>query len=220
MLTRDILKTNNSIADSFIKEYNYPYEIIPNIKDIIIKIGNTLNNDYIKKEDNIWIHKTANISNNVEIHGPCIIDEYAELRHNAFIRGSAIIGKHAVFGNSCEIKNSILYDNVQIPHFSYIGDSIIGYKSHFGDSSLTSNLKSNKTNIIIKEDNNTYDTKLNKMGSIIGDNVEIGCGTILNPGTIIYSNTQVYPLLSIRGVIKENKIVKNINNIVEKENRS
>ena len=217
MLTKEILKTNNSIADNYIKQYKYPYEIIPNIKDIIIKIGNTLNNDYIKKEDNIWIHKTAKIGQNVELHGPCIIDENAEVRHNAYIRGSAIIGKRTVFGNSCEIKNSILYDEVQIPHFSYIGDSIIGFKSHFGASSITSNLKSNKTNITIKEDNKEYNTQLKKLGSIIGDNVEIGCGSILNPGTIIYSNTQIYPLLSIRGVIKENKIVKDINNIVEKK---
>ena len=217
MLTKEILKTNNSIADNYIKQYKYPYEIIPNIKDIIIKIGNTLNNDYIKKEDNIWIHKTSKIGQNVELHGPCIIDENAEVRHNAYIRGSAIIGKRTVFGNSCEIKNSILYDEVQIPHFSYIGDSIIGFKSHFGASSITSNLKSNKTNITIKEDNKEYNTQLKKLGSIIGDNVEIGCGSILNPGTIIYSNTQIYPLLSIRGVIKENKIVKDINNIVEKK---
>lgn len=217
MLTKEILKTNNSIADNYIKQYKYPYEIIPNIKDIIIKIGNTLNNDYIKKEDNIWIHKTAKIGPSVEIHGPCIIDEEAEIRHNAYIRGNAIIGKRAVFGNSCEIKNAILYDETQVPHFSYVGDSIIGFKSHFGASSITSNLKSNKTNITIKEDNKEYNTQLKKLGSIIGDNVEIGCGSILNPGTIIYSNTQIYPLLSIRGVIKENKIVKDINNIVEKK---
>ena len=219
MLTKDILQTNNSIADSFIKKYKYPYEVLPNIKENIIELGNTLNEDYIKKEDNIWIHKTAKIGPSVEIHGPCIIDEEAEIRHNAFIRGSAIIGKRAVFGNSCEIKNAILYDEVQVPHFSYVGDSIIGYKSHLGASAITSNLKSNKTNIIIQEDNKTYDTKLRKIGAIIGDNVEVGCGSILNPGTIIYSDSQIYPLTSVRGVIKANKIVKTMDNIIDKEER-
>ena len=219
MLTKDLFKTNNSIADDFIKSFEYPYEVLPKIKEYIIELGNNLNDDYIKQDDNIWIHKTATIGPGVEIHGPCIIDEEAEIRHNAFIRGAAIIGKRAVFGNSCEIKNSILYDEAQIPHFSYVGDSIIGYKSHFGASSITSNLKSNKTLITIKEDDKEYKTNLKKIGALIGDNVEVGCGSILNPGTIIYPNSQIYPLTSVRGVIKGNKIVKSMDNIVEKEER-
>lgn len=219
MLTTELFKTNNSIADNYIKKYKFPYRVIPNIEKIIIKIGKTLNEDYLQKDINVWIHKTAKIGPNVEIHPPCIIDQEAEIRHNAFIRGSVIIGKKAVFGNSCEIKNSILYDESQVPHFSYVGDSIIGYKSHLGASVITSNLKSNKSNITIKEDKKTYKTNLRKLGSLIGDNVEIGCGSILNPGTIIYPDTQVYPLTSVRGVIKGNKIVKSMDNIVEKELR-
>lgn len=218
MKTKDIFISNNSIADEFIKKYKYPFEVLPKIKEYILELGNQLNDDYYKINDNIWIHKSAKVSETVEIIGPCIIDENAEIRHNAYIRGSVIIGKGCVLGNSCEIKNTILYDKVQVPHFNYVGDSILGYSSHMGASSIISNLKSDKKNIIIKGNNQIMDTNLKKVGAFLGDNVEIGCGCVLNPGTIILANTSVYPLTSVRGVISSNLIVKSMDNIVQRKN--
>ena len=217
MKTKEIFISNNSIADNFIKEYIYPFEILPHIKNYILKFGNTLNNDYKKIKDDIWIHKSASISKSAEIIGPCIIDEYAEIRHNAYIRGSVIIGKNCVLGNSCEIKNSILYDNVQVPHFNYVGDSILGSYSHMGASAIISNLKSDKKNIVIKHNNRLIETNLKKIGAFLGDNVEIGCGCVLNPGTIVMPNTNIYPLTSVRGIIPSDSIVKNMNNIIKKD---
>ena len=216
MKTKDIFISNNSIADSFIKNYEYPFEVLPNIKNYILKLGESLSNDYEKIGDNIWIHKSANVNKFAEITGPCIIDEGAEIRFNAYIRGNVIIGKNSVLGNSCEIKNSILYDNVQVPHFNYVGDSILGYKSHMGASSIISNLKSTKTNVVIKYKDEKIKTNLKKVGAFLGDNVEIGCGSVLNPGTIIMPNTNIYPLISVRGIIESDSIVKDMNNIVRK----
>ena len=213
MKIEDIFLSNNSIAADFIKSFSYPFEVLPEIKSYIIKLGNTLSADFIKYDDNIWIHKSAVVSKSAEIKGPCIIDERSEIRHNAFIRGNVIIGKKAVLGNSCEIKNSILYDNVQVPHFSYVGDSILGEHSHMGAGSIISNLKSDKKNIVI----NGIDTQLRKIGAFLGDNVEIGCGCVLNPGTIVLPNSRIYPLTSVRGVVPGNSIVKNMNNIVKME---
>jgi len=216
MKNKDIFLSDNSIANKLIKQYNYPFEVLPHIKEYILELGKTLSNDYKKINDDVWIHKSANIYKNVEIIGPCIIDENAEIRYNAYIRGSVIIGKNSVVGNSCEIKNSILYDNVQVPHFNYVGDSILGYKSHMGASSIISNLKSDKKNIIIKNNKEKIETCLKKVGAFLGDNVEIGCGSVLNPGTVIMPNTNIYPLISVRGVIPPNSIVKDMNNIVLK----
>lgn len=216
MKTKEIFISDLSIANDFIKKYEYPFEVLSNIKNYIIELGNSLNEDFNKLEDNIWIHKNAKISKSAEIHGPCIIDEGTEIRCNAYIRGSVIIGKNCVFGNSCEIKNSILYDNVQVPHFSYVGDSILGANSHMGASSITSNLKSDKSNIKIKYNDEIIETNLRKIGAFIGDNVEIGSGCILNPGTVVKPNTNIYPLTSVRGVIPENSIVKSMENIVTK----
>lgn len=217
MKTKKIFISDNSIADTFIKKHKYPFEVLPHIKDYIIKLGNTLNNDYTKLDNNIWIHKNASIGKNVEIIGPCIIDNNAEIRHNAYIRGNVIIGKNSVLGNSCEIKNSILYDNVQVPHFNYVGDSILGSHSHMGASSIISNLKSDKKDIVIKYKDKKIQTNLKKVGAFLGDNVEVGCGSVLNPGTIIMPNTNVYPLVSVRGVIPSNSIVKSMNDIIKKD---
>ena len=205
----------NSIADSYIKKYVYPYEVLPNIKDIVLEIGNNLGDDYYLLKENVWVSKTVDLPNNVEINGPCIIDHNASLRTGAFIRGNVIIGKNSVLGNSCEIKNSILYDNVEVPHFNYIGDSILGEHSHMGAGSITSNLKSDKKNVIIKGETN-METNLRKVGAFLGDYVEVGCNSVLTPGTIIGRGTIVYPLVMVRGVIKENKIVKSMENIVER----
>lgn len=217
MKTIELFKENKSIAYDFIISFEYPWEILKNIKSYIINLGNTLNDDYQKNGEDIWIHKNAKVSKSAEINGPCIIDDGAEIRHNAFIRGSVIIGKNAVFGNSCEIKNAILFDDVQVPHFSYVGDSIIGYKSHMGASSIISNLKSDKKNIIIRNHDKFIETGLRKIGAFLGDNVEVGCGCVLNPGTIIMPNSNIYPLTSVRGIIPSKVIVKNMNNIVRKE---
>ena len=217
MKTKDIFISNESIADDFIKSYEYPFDVLPNIKNYIIELGNKLNEHYDNIDGNIWIHKSAKVNKSVVIIGPCIIDEDAEIRHNAYIRGSVIIGKNCVLGNSCEIKNSILYNNVQVPHFNYVGDSILGYGSHMGASSIISNLKSDKSNVVIKNNDIKIETNLKKVGSFLGDNVEVGCGCILNPGAIILPNSNVYPLVSIRGVIPNNSIVKSIDNIVKKE---
>ncbi len=219
MKTKDIFISDNSIAISLIKKYEYPYMVLPEIKDYIINLGKTLPKEYELLGDNIWIHKTAKIANTASITGPCIIDENAQIRHCAFIRGAVIIGKNSILGNSCEIKNAILFDNVEVPHFNYVGDSILGYASHMGAGSITSNIKSDKKNIVIKNQEMKLETNLRKVGAFLGDNVEIGCNTVLNPGTIVGPNTNVYPLVSVRGVIPGNSIVKSMDNIVLKENR-
>jgi len=219
MKTNEIFISNESIADAFIKSFEYPFQVLPNIKNYIIELGNNLSEDYLRKDDNIWIHKSAKISNSAEIIGPCIIDENAEIRHNAYIRGSVIVGKNAVVGNSCELKNVILYDYVQVPHFNYVGDSILGTHSHLGAGAIISNLKADKQNIIIKENEEYLETNLRKIGAFLGDNVEIGCNCVLNPGTVIYSNSIVYSTVSVRGVIPGNVIVKDMNNIVKKRNK-
>ena len=212
MTNKELFKTENSIAVEYIKKYQYPFEVLPNIHDIILEIGKSLGDDYKKIDDNIWIHESVKLPNFYTIVGPCIIDENAEIRPSAYIRGNVLIGKNSVLGNSCEIKNSILYDNVEVPHFNYVGDSILGFKAHMGAGSITSNLKSTKTNVVI----NKIETNLRKVGAFLGDNVEIGCNSVLNPGTVIGCNTIVYPLTMVRGVIKENKIVKTMDNIVER----
>ena len=214
MKNKDLFLTSNSIANSLINEYVYPFEVLPNIKEYIIKLGNTLDDSYQKINDNIWIAKDAKVSDSASITGPCIIDHEAEIRHNAFIRGNAIIGKKSVLGNSCEIKNSILYDEAQVPHFNYVGDSIIGYKAHLGAGAITSNLKSDKSIVFIKG-TDKLNTNLKKVGAFLGDNVEVGCNSVLNPGTIIGINTTIYPLSNVRGVIGNNMIVKH-NEIVKK----
>lgn len=217
MKTKEIFLSNDSIASEFINKYEYPFEVLPNIKSYILALGNALNDNYEEHGENIWIHKNANVSTSAYIVGPCIIDDGAEIRHCAFIRGNVIIGKNSVLGNSCEIKNAILYDNVQVPHFSYVGDSILGSHSHMGASSIISNLKSDKKNIVIKNNGELIETGMRKIGAFLGDNVEIGCGCVLNPGTIVMPNSNIYPLTSVRGVIPSDSIVKSMSNIVKKE---
>lgn len=219
MKNKDLFRIGESIADCYIKKYEYPFEVLSNIENIILEIGSKLGKDFYLFKSNIWIHKTAKISESANITGPCIIDSNSEIRPNAYIRGNAIIGKNCVFGNSCEIKNSILYDNVQIPHFNYVGNSILGNFSHMGAGSITSNVKSDKGLVIIKNKEERHETNLKKVGAFLGDFVEIGCNSVLNPGTIIMPNTNVYPLTMVRGVIEENMIVKSMDNIVKKEEK-
>ncbi len=216
MKTNEIFLSNASIMDDFVKSFDYPYEVLPNIKDAIMKIGETLGDDYIKKDDNIWIHKTAKVAPTASITGPAIIDEDAEIRHCAFIRGAVVIGKRSILGNSCEAKNSIIYDDVQTPHFNYIGDAILGSHSHMGAGCIISNIKSDRKNVVIKEHDNVHETNLRKVGAFLGDNVEVGCNSVLNPGTVVMPNSRIYPLTCVRGYIEANSIVKSMDNIVKR----
>lgn len=216
---QNLYALENTIAEPFLKRYTYPWEALKNIGDFIVELGNKLpKEDYIVKGENVWISKTANIAETAYIKGPAIICDNAEIRHCAFIRGNAIVGKNAVVGNSTELKNVILFDNVQVPHYNYVGDSILGYKAHMGAGSITSNVKSDKKLVIIKNNvtGEMIETNRKKVGAMLGDFVEIGCGSVLNPGTVIGKNTNIYPLSSVRGVVLEDSIYKNENNIVHK----
>lgn len=215
--TKELYDLNETIAKELLETCEYPWEALPNIEDFIIKLGNTLDKEkYEQKDTNIWIAKTAKIAPTAYITGPVIIGENAEIRHCAFIRGKAIVGNNAVVGNSTELKNVILFNNVQVPHYNYVGDSILGYKSHMGAGSITSNVKSDKKLVEVKNGKEIIETGLKKFGAMIGDYVEVGCGSILNPGSVIGKNTNIYPLSSVRGVVPENSIYKNQNEIVEK----
>lgn len=216
--TNNLLNLEETIAKQIFNDVKYPWEVIPKIKDFIIELGNTLDlNKFIKKDNDIWISSSAKIAPTAHIEGPCIIDENAEIRHCAFIRGNAIIGKNVVIGNSTEIKNAIIFNNAQIPHFNYVGDSILGYKTHMGAGSIISNLKTDKSLVTIKFKGEKIKTHLEKFGAILGDYAEVGCGSVLNPGTIIGKKTNIYPLSSVRGYVEQNKIYKNQNEIVNKK---
>ena len=208
---------NQTIAKDIFKGVTYPWEVLPKIENFIIELGNTLSEDeYEKREDNIWIAKSAKVAPTSYIKGPAIIGKDAEVRHCAFIRGKAIIGEGAVVGNSTELKNVILFNKVQVPHYNYVGDSILGYKSHMGAGSITSNVKSDKKLVVIKNMGEKIETGLKKVGAMLADNVEVGCGSILNPGSVVGRGTNIYPLSSVRGVIPSNSIYKNQNEIVDK----
>ncbi|MBR6502760.1 MAG: UDP-N-acetylglucosamine pyrophosphorylase [Clostridia bacterium] len=212
-----LLDTRHTIARDIFKGKKYPFEVLGEIKDFIVWLSSAL--DPEKFDDfggGVLIAKSAKVTPSASISGPCIIDEDAEIRHCAFIRGNAIIGKGAVVGNSTELKNAILFDSVQVPHYNYVGDSILGYKAHLGAGAITSNVKSDKTNVSILLGNERYNTNLRKFGAILGDYVEVGCGTVLNPGCVVGKNTNIYPLSSVRGYVEENSIYKSRDNVVRK----
>ena len=212
-----LYNTEETIAKELFKDDCYPWEILPKIKDFILTLGPTLPKDKFDEiEKNVWVAKSAVVAKTASITGPCIIDEDTEVRHCAFIRGNALVGKHCVVGNSTELKNVILFNNVQVPHYNYVGDSILGYKSHMGAGSITSNVKSDKTKVTIRYNDDVIATGLKKMGAILGNYVEVGCNSVLNPGTIIGSNTNVYPLSMVRGYIPKGSIYKRQGEIVEK----
>ena len=215
---KNLYNLEETMAKSLLENLTYPWEALPKISEYIIELGNKLDKEiYELKGENIWIAKSANIYPTAFIKGPAIIGENAEVRHCAFIRGNAIVGNNAVVGNSTELKNVILFNNVQVPHYNYVGDSILGYKSHMGAGAITSNVKSDKKLVIVKETNEKIETGLKKLGAMIGDNVEVGCGSILNPGSVIGKNTNIYPLSSVRGVEPANSIYKNRNEVVNKK---
>ena len=214
---KNLYNLEETIAAEIFAESIYPWEVLPKIGSFIIELGNTLSlEEYDKVGENVWIAKSATVAPTACINGPTIIGKNAEIRHCAFIRGKAIVGEGAVVGNSTELKNVILFNKVQVPHYNYVGDSILGYKSHLGAGSITSNVKSDKKLVVVKNDKEEIETGLKKFGAIIGDEVEVGCGTVLNPGTVIGRNTNIYPLSSVRKVIPANSIYKNQNEIVEK----
>lgn len=214
---KNLFNMDETIARDIFNDVEFPWEVLAKIGDFIIELGKTLPEDeYELHGDNIWIAKSAKIADNVSITGPCIIGKGTEVRPGAFIRGKAIVGENCVVGNSTELKNVILFNNVQVPHYNYVGDSILGYKSHMGAGSITSNVKSDKTNVTIKYEGDIIETGLKKMGAILGNYVEVGCNSVLNPGTIIGSNTNIYPLSMVRGYVPKGSIYKKQGEIAEK----
>ena len=212
----DLYDLDHTRAEKYLKNFIYPWEALSQIKEMIYALGDTLSGDYIQRQACIWIHKTARVAPTASIASPCIIGAGTEVRHGAFIRGCALIGDDCVVGNSVELKNVILFDGVQVPHFNYVGDSILGYKAHMGAGAVTSNVKADKTPVIIHGDSE-IETKRKKVGAMLGDFVEVGCNSVLNPGAIIGRNSNVYPLSNVRGVIPADSIYKGADNIVVKK---
>lgn len=208
-----------TIAAELFEGKTYPWEVLADIKEFIIKLGESLPKDkYEERAEHVWVAKSAKVFDSAYLGAPCIIDEDAEVRHCAFIRGSAIVGKGAVVGNSTELKNVVLFNRVQVPHYNYVGDSILGYKAHMGAGSITSNVKSDKTLVVVKDRfaDEEIATGLKKFGAMLGDNVEVGCNSVLNPGTVIGRNSNIYPLSRVRGVVPEKHIFKELTDIVIK----
>ena len=215
--TNNLLDLNHTITKEYFKDCEYPWEILPEIKNIILELGKKLDTSQYKEiKENVWVHNSATIDDNVTLIGPAIIGPQSQIKHCAYIRENVVIGEKCTVGNSCEIKNAIIFDESQIPHFNYVGDSLMGYKSHMGAGSIVSNLKSDKTNIVVRDGDNKLETNLRKFGAVIGDHVEIGCNSVLNPGTVIGKNSNIYPLSRVRGLVPENSIYKDEDNIVEK----
>lgn len=209
---------SHSIAKDYLSSFEYPWQALKGISELIIKLGNSLSPDeFDNPSENVWVHKTAKVFPSAYLGSPCIIGANTEVRHCAFIRGSALIGENCVIGNSVELKNVIIFDNVQTPHYNYVGDSILGYKSHMGAGSITSNVKSDKTNVVIKSADEQIETGIKKIGAFLGDFVEVGCNSVLNPGTVIGRNSNVYPTSCVRGVIPENSIFKVDRTVIPKK---
>ena len=208
-------------AKPWLEKITYPWEVLPQIKDIILSLGETIDKecpeDYIKRGENVWIHKTATVFDTVYIAGPAIIGAGTEVRQCAFIRGNALVGENCVVGNSTELKNVIIFDNVQVPHYNYVGDSVLGFKSHMGAGSITSNVKSDKTLVVVKSEDEEIETGLKKFGAMLGDFVEVGCNSVLNPGTVICPHSNIYPISCVRGVVPAESIYKTGGIIVSKE---
>ncbi len=215
---RELLDLDKTIAAELFAGKTYPWEVLPEISDYILKLGESLSPaEYDHPEEGVWIAKDAKVFPSAYIGAPCIIDHEAEVRHCAFIRGSAIVGKGAVVGNSTELKNVVLFDKVQVPHYNYVGDSILGYKAHMGAGSITSNVKSDKSLVVIKEPGHPVETGRKKVGAILGDEVEVGCNSVLNPGTVIGRGSMVYPTSCVRGVIPAQSILKISGEVVAKK---
>lgn len=215
---QNLYDTTQTIAEELFAGAVYPWEVLSKIHDFILKLGETLPEDlYEKRGEDIWVAKSATVAPTACLNGPLIIDEEAEIRHCAYIRGNAIVGKGVVVGNSTELKNVVLFNRVQVPHYNYVGDSILGFRSHMGAGSIVSNLKSDKTLVKVRDGLHSYETGLKKMGAMLGDYVEVGCNSVLNPGTVIGRNSNIYPTSCVRGVIPENSIFKAADDIIVKK---
>jgi NDP-sugar pyrophosphorylase family protein len=212
----ELYDMSHTLAGEYLKKFEYPWQALSGIKALILELGSELGDDYTQVAPDVWVHKTATVAPTAYLGGPCIIGAGTEVRHCAFIRGSALVGENCVVGNSVELKNVILFDNVQVPHYNYVGDSILGYKSHMGAGSLTSNVKSDKTLVVVKDGDEKYETGLKKFGAMVGDFVEVGCNSVLNPGTVVGRGSNIYPLSCVRGVVPADSIFKSAGKIVKK----
>ena len=208
---------NHTAASDYLAAFTYPWEALKGIKDMILELGGHLGEDFVEVSPQVWVHRTATVAPTAFLGSPCIIGAGTEVRHCAFIRGSALVGENCVVGNSVELKNVILFDNVQVPHYNYVGDSILGYKSHMGAGSLTSNVKSDKTLVVVKSADEQIPTGLKKFGAMLGDFVEVGCNSVLNPGTVIGRHSIIYPTSCVRGVLAENSIHKNDRTVITRK---
>ena len=213
----DLFDLTHTAAGAYLAGFEYPWQALKGIKDLILALGPTLGEEYTETEPNVWVHNTAKVAPTAFLGAPCIIGAGTEVRHCAFIRGSALVGENCVVGNSVELKNVILFDNVQVPHYNYVGDSILGYKAHMGAGSITSNIKSDRSLVVVKNGEEKIETGNKKFGAILGDRVEVGCNSVLNPGSVIGRDTNIYPLSSVRGVVPANSIWKTGGIIVEKQ---
>lgn len=214
--TSDLFDFSHSLAGEWLSGFEYPWQALKGIKEFILAIGPQLGEDYCETAPQVWVHKTAEVAPTAFLGAPCIIGANTEVRHCAFVRGSALVGENCVVGNSVELKNCILFDNVQTPHYNYVGDSILGYRSHMGAGSVTSNVKSDKTLVVVRSGEERMETGLKKFGAMLGDFVEVGCNSVLNPGTIIGRSSNIYPTSCVRGVVPAGCIHKNNGEIVEK----
>ncbi len=205
---QELYDLEHTLAKSYLAGFTYPWEALKGIKDFILQLGSGLGEDYVQVSPQVWVHRTATVAPTAFLGSPCIIGAGTEVRHCAFVRGSALVGENCVVGNSVELKNVILFDSVQVPHYNYVGDSILGYKSHMGAGSLTSNVKSDKTLVVVKSETEQVPTGLKKFGAMLGDFVEVGCNSVLNPGTVIGRHTNIYPTSCVRGVVPANSIWK------------
>jgi len=216
--TTDLLDLSRTLAGDYLSKFHFPWEALDGIKDLILTLGPALAPEgYEERAPGVWVHQTAVVAPAAFLGAPCIIGPETEVRHCAFIRGSALVGAGCVVGNSVELKNVILFDGVQIPHYNYVGDSILGYKAHMGAGSITSNVKSNKTLVVVRSEDERLETGRKKLGAILGDHVEVGCNSVLNPGTVIGRNTSVYPLSSVRGCVPPDSIFKAPGQVVRRE---
>jgi len=218
--TADLYDLKHTLAGEYLAGFAYPWQALKGIKDLILELGRKLGEEYTEVSPTVWVHKTAVVAPTAYLGAPCIIGAGTEVRHCAFIRSSALVGENCVVGNSVELKNVILFDNVQVPHYNYVGDSILGYKAHMGAGSLTSNVKSDKTLVVVKNGTEHIETGLKKFGAMVGDCVEVGCNSVLNPGTVVGRNSNIYPLSSVRGTVPEGCIWKTGGVIVKKENHN
>ena len=215
--TCDLYDLEHTLAKDYLAGFEYPWQALKGIKDLILSLGHKLGEDYKEIAPNVWVHKTAKVAPTAYLGEPCIIGANTEVRHCAFVRGSALVGENCVVGNSVELKNVILFDGVQVPHYNYVGDSILGYKAHMGAGSVTSNVKSDKTLVVVKNGEEKMETGLKKFGAMLGDYVEVGCNSVLNPGSVIGRNSSIYPTSCVRGVVAENHIWKVDGRVVKKE---